>query len=66
MTTADALLTAPEVATLLNVSVCTVRRLVARKKLMCVDLGYRTKRFRPVDVERLKTKLSGGGRETWL
>jgi excisionase family DNA binding protein len=39
-------------------SVRTVRRLVARKKLKAVRISHSTVRFRPIDVEKAKEKLS--------
>jgi excisionase family DNA binding protein len=56
------LLTYEEVAKLLGgtrpLSVRTVRRLVARKKLKAVRFSHSTVRFRPIDVEKAKEKLS--------
>jgi excisionase family DNA binding protein len=64
---ADTLLTKKDVAGRLNVSVATVERLVARGKLPCVDMGYRTKRFRPADLDRLQARLAGDTQpRTWL
>jgi excisionase family DNA binding protein len=56
---ARVLLTKEEVATLLNCSVKTVQRHVAAKKLKCVVLGWKTRRFRPADVDRCVAKLAG-------
>jgi len=59
MTQTAPLLKKADVAMLLNVSTRTVERLVARKTLACVAIGPHTKRFRPADVERVKSKLAG-------
>jgi excisionase family DNA binding protein len=63
--TIDALLTFEDVARLLGVSRRTVNRLVARRQLRMVTLGHCTKRFRPTDVERMKSKLSGEPLNEW-
>ncbi len=47
----DQLLTLQQVASYLNVSPKTVRRLVARRAIPCVRLG-RALRFQPADVSR--------------
>jgi excisionase family DNA binding protein len=56
------LLTYPDVQRLLNVSRRTVKRLITRKVLKCIDLGHRTKRFAPADVERAIAKMKGDER----
>jgi hypothetical protein len=52
-------MTYDEVAARLRVSPRHVRRICARWKLVPMDLGHRTKRFRPVDVERVEKKMAG-------
>lgn len=54
------LLTYEDVGRLLGVSRRTVNRLVSRKLLKRVDIGYSTKRFTPADVERALVKMKGG------
>lgn len=54
----EGLLTYQDVANRWSVSVRTVRRLVARKKLSAVRIGHSTVKFRPADVERAEQKLS--------
>ena len=58
---ADSLMDYPAVAAHLSVSVRTVKRLVAQRKLKVIDLGHKTKRFRPVDVLRCADRLAGKG-----
>lgn len=53
------LLTYSQVASQLQISVRSVKRLVARRLLRVVAIGHRTKRFRPCDVARCLAKLSG-------
>jgi excisionase family DNA binding protein len=54
----DELLTYEDVAKRWGFSVRTIRRLVARKKLKAVRLSHSTVRFRPIDIEKAKEKLS--------
>ncbi len=56
---ADSLLDYAAIARRLNVSARQARRLVARGHLRCVDLGHRTKRFRPADLDRLIARRAG-------
>lgn len=44
--------------------VCTrqVKRICKRIGLRPLDLGHRTKRFRPADVDRAEERLTGGTR----
>lgn len=37
-----------------------VNRICARLRLKPVDLGHRTKRFRPADVDRAEERATGG------
>lgn len=46
-----------------DVSVCQARRIVKARGLEPVDLGHRTKRFRPSDVERLEAPTGGKMRQ---
>lgn len=55
----DGLLTYADVAARLRVSPRQAKRIMDRKRVPVVDCGYRTKRFRPVDVERLIRDLAG-------
>ena len=59
----DQLLTYADVAARMQVSERTVKRFVSRKKLRVVDGGHRTKRFRPVDVERFLSAAAGDDAE---
>ena len=52
------LLTIDQAASSLGVSDRTIRRYIARRKLAVIRLGYRTARIRPVDLEKLKDKLT--------
>ena len=65
MTEENSLLDYKAVAERLHVSERTVKRLVARKKLKVVNLGHRTKRFRPVDVSRCAERLAGKEESSW-
>ena len=48
-----------DAAEALGVSTRTIRRMVARNKLRVVRLSLRTWRFRPLDIERCKSRLAG-------
>ena len=57
----DGLLTYLEVAARLGCSESTVKRYAQSRRLKVIDLGHRTKRVRPVDVDRFVEKMSTGG-----
>lgn len=52
-------------AACLGVSVRTARRLRARRILRAVEIGHRTVKFRPADIERAKAKLAGEEVREW-
>jgi hypothetical protein len=55
----DALMTYEDLAARWEVSPRQVRRLCKRWRLQPMDLGHRTKRFRPADVHRAESKMAG-------
>lgn len=61
----ETLWTYEDVARHLGVSVPTARRLRARRILRALEIGHRTIRFRPADVERAKAKLAGEPAAEW-
>lgn len=52
------LLTLDQTAKQLGISRRKVNQMISRRQLAIVDLGYRTKRVRPVDVEKCLEKLT--------
>lgn len=53
------LMTYEDLAARWGVSPRQVRRLCKRWRLIPMDLGHRTKRFRPADVHRAESKMAG-------
>lgn len=44
-----------------NCCVRQAKRICRRWKLVPMDMGHRTKRFRPVDVDRAEARMAGEG-----
>lgn len=55
----EGLWTYEDVAARWDVSVRQVKRRIAGSSLRVLDLGHRTKRFRPADVLRFEAELAG-------
>lgn len=55
----DGPLTYDDLATRWDVCPRQVRRICKRWKLSPMDLGHRTKRFRPADVARAEQRMAG-------
>lgn len=55
-------LTYDDLAARWNLCPRQVRRVCKRWRLQPMDLGHRTKRFRPADVDRAEARMAGEGR----
>lgn len=58
----EAPITYETLATRWGVCVRQAKRICKRIKLKPVDLGHRTKRFRPADVDRAEERRTGEGK----